>query len=243
MRIASLLASATELVCALGAGDELVARSHECDVPSWVKRLPCVSEPTFAITGSSLEIDLLVRARLAAREPLYRVDEAALAALAPDVVITQTHCEVCAVIPGNLERDDELCRKQVVALRAGTLDGILEGFIEVAQVIGRELAAAVLVAQLRERMLEVQRQVADRRRPTIACLEWIEPIFNMGNWGPELVTVAGGTTVLGIAGQHSTATTWGELRHADPEVLLVAPCGFGVERTLTEMHLLGAQPG
>ncbi len=243
MRIASLLASATELVDTLGAGDELVARSHECDVPSWVKRLPCVSEPTFAITGSSLEIDLLVRARLAAGEPLYRVDEAALAALAPDVVITQTHCEVCAVIPGNFERDNELCRKQVVALRAGTLDGILDGFMEVAQVIGREPAAAVLVAELRARMLEVQRRVAGRRPPTIACLEWIEPIFNMGNWGPELVTIAGGTNVLGMAGLHSTATTWDAIRHADPEVLLVAPCGFGIERTLTEMHLLAAQPG
>src|SRR4051812_3508172 len=108
MRIASLLASGTELVCALGAGDELVARSHECDHPPWVRQLPCVSEPTFDITGSSAEIDALVRARLAAGEPLYRVDEAALLALAPDVIITQTHCEVCAVTPGNLA----LCRNQ-----------------------------------------------------------------------------------------------------------------------------------
>ena len=101
MRIVSLLASGTELCCALGAGDRLVGRSHECDIPEWVKTLPSVSEPTFDVSGSSGEIDRLVRARLRAGQPLYHVDEARLAALAPDVLITQTHCEVCAVTPGD----------------------------------------------------------------------------------------------------------------------------------------------
>jgi len=242
MRIASLLASGTELVCALGAGEELVARSHECDFPAHVQRLPCVSEPTFDITGSSRAIDLLVRAKLAAGEPLYSVDEARLAELAPDVLLTQAHCEVCAVTPGNLGTG-ELCRKQVVALRAGTLDGILDGFAQVAVVIGREAAAIALVARIRERVAEVQHRTADRRPPTIACLEWIEPLFHMGNWGPELVALAGGVNVLGTAGVHSAAMGWDEIRRADPEVLLVAPCGFAIERTLTEMHLLAAQSG
>ncbi len=242
MRIASLLASGTELVCALGAGDELVARSHECDHPAWVRSLPCVSRPTFAIDGSSREIDELVRAKLHAREPLYFVDEALLATLEPDVILTQTHCEVCAVTPNEVG-ERELCRKQVVALEAGTLAGIQRGFLEVAKVIGREREAAVLLAQIRARMSAVARRVAGRSKPRVVCLEWIEPIFCMGNWGPEIVELAGGENVLGVAGAHSTTTAWDAVRAADPDVLVVAACGFGVERTEREMHLLAAQPG
>lgn len=237
MRIASLLASGTELVCALGAGDDLVARSHECDHPAWVKRLPCVSEPTFDITGSSAEIDALVRAKLAAREPLYRVDEAKLLELAPDVIITQTHCEVCAVTPDNLA----LCRNQVAALHDGTLEGILRGFLDVGRAIGRD--AEPLVARIRARLAEVEQRLAGVVRPSVVCLEWIEPIFNMGNWGPELIELAGGINVLGTPGTHSTVTPWEAIRTADPEVLVVAGCGFTVERSMKEMHLLAAQPG
>ena len=240
MRIASLLASGTELVCALGAGDELVARSHECDHPAWVRSLPCVSEPTFAIDGTSAEIDALVRARLAARQPLYAVDEARLLELRPDVIITQTHCEVCAVTPSDVG-GDELCRKQVVALQAGTLDGILRGFREVAAVIGR--SADELIAGIEARRAGVARRIAGRARPTVVCLEWIEPVFNMGNWGPELIERAGGVNVLGTPGAHSTAIPWDDVRRADPDVLVVAACGFGVERTWREMPLLAARPG
>jgi iron complex transport system substrate-binding protein len=242
MRIASLLASGTELVCALGAGDELVARSHECDHPAWVRSLPCVSEPTFAIDGTSAEIDALVRARLAARQPLYAVDDAALLALRPGVIITQTHCEVCAVTPSNVG-GDELCRKQVVALQAGTLDGILHGFEEVAAVIGRSREASELITGIRAQLADVAKQIAGRARPRVVCLEWIEPVFNMGNWGPELIELAGGANVLGTPGAHSTTTPWDDVRRADPDVLVVAACGFGVERTWREMPILAAQPG
>ncbi len=241
MRIASLLASGTELVCALGAGDQLVARSHECDHPSWVTRLPCVSRPTFDITGTSRAIDTLVRARLAAREPLYAVDDATLTALRPDVIITQTHCEVCAVTPDNVTGD--LCRRQVAALHDGTLDGILTGFRAVARTIEREPQAHALITAIRARLAALDAALAGASRPRVACLEWIEPIFHMGNWGPELVARAGGDSVLGTPGAHSAAIPWGAVRAADPDVLVVAPCGFTVERTLREMPLLAAQPG
>ncbi len=245
MRVISLLASGTELVCALGAGDRLVGRSHECDTPEWVKRLPACSAPTFDITGSSREIDALVRQRLRDSEPLYRVDEALLVELAPDVLITQSHCEVCAVSPKDVARADppSLCRKQVVDLGAGTLEGILEGFLQVSRVLEAVQAGETLVSGLRSRMAAV----ADRTRRldpvTIACLEWIDPVFNMGNWGPELVARAGGQNLLGTPGEHSSATPWERVIEADPEVLLVAPCGFGIERTLREMNLLAEQPG
>lgn len=241
MRIASLLASGTELVCALGAGDELVARSHECDHPSWVTRLPCVSRPTFDVTGTSAQIDALVRQKLAAREPLYEVDEAALVELHPDVLLTQTHCEVCAVTPGNV--GPELCRKQVVTLRAGTLDGILEGFTEVAKVIGREAQVGELVARIRARLAEIAHVLAGAPKLRVACLEWIEPLFHMGNWGPELVALAGGESALGAAGEHSAAVEWPRVRDTDPDVLIVAPCGFTLERTLREMPSFASRPG
>lgn len=245
MRIVSLLASGTELVCALGAGDRLVGRSHECDTPAWVKRLPACSSPTFDVTGTSREIDALVRERLRAGEPLYRVDDALLLELAPDVLITQTHCEVCAVSPKDVDRGQPraLCREQVVALRAGTLQGVLDGFCEVARVLGVAEAGARLVAGQRERMKAVADRVRQLEPVGVACLEWIDPVFNMGNWGPELVACAGGRSLLGVAGQHSTALPWERVLDEDPQVLLVAPCGFGIERTLGEMRFLTERPG
>ena len=252
MRIVSLLASGTELVCALGAGERLVGRSHECDDPAWVKELPAVSEPTFDVSGSSGEIDRLVRARLRAGQPLYRVDEERIARLAPDVLITQTHCEVCAVTPGGIPADlahgaggaaPALRRRQVVALSAGTLAGILDGFRGVAAVLGAPEAGARLIAGIEARLAAVAAQVAPLRRPSVVCLEWIDPIFCMGNWGPELVARAGGDNRLGVAGAHSTTGAWEEVRRADPEVLVIAPCGFDIARTAREMATLEAQPG
>jgi iron complex transport system substrate-binding protein len=244
-RIVSLLASGTELVCALGLGDRLVARSHECDEPAWVHRLPAVSRPTFDVSGTSRAIDELVRERLRSGAPLYEVDEARLVELAPDVLITQTHCEVCAVSPADLVHrlPAQLLREQVVALRAGTLDGILDGFLHVAKVLDREREGEALVASCRARLQAVREATRDLVPPTVVCLEWIDPTFAMGNWGPELVQIAGGTNVLGSAGEHSTTAPWETVRSADPEVLIVAPCGFRVERTLAEMHVLEAQPG
>jgi iron complex transport system substrate-binding protein len=245
-----LLASGTELTCALGAGEQLVGRSHECDYPEWVKELPVVSEPTFDVSGSSGEIDRLVRARLRAGLPLYRVDEERLARLAPDVLITQTHCEVCAVSPGDLahggggaEAAPALRRQQVVALAAGTLSGILDGFRGVAAVLDRREAGARLIAGIEDQLAAVGARVATLRRPSVVCLEWIDPIFCMGNWGPELVAHAGGESLLGVAGAHSTTGAWAEVRRADPEALVVAPCGFSLERTAREMPTLEAQPG
>jgi iron complex transport system substrate-binding protein len=245
MRIASLLASGTELVCTLGAGDRLVGRSHECDYPEWVRRLPPLSRPTFAIDGTSQEIDHLVRERLASGQPLYEVDEGLLAELAPDVLITQTHCEVCAVSPAEIPHSTRpiLSRRQVVALKGGSLEGILEDFLSVAEVIELAEEGRRLVSGLRSGLEAVGRQVAGRSTPSVVCLEWASPIFGMGNWGPELVEIAGGRALLGDAGRHSTSTSWDAVLAADPDVLVMAPCGFGLDRALQEMTILEAQPG
>jgi iron complex transport system substrate-binding protein len=243
-RIVSLLASGTELVCALGLGDRLVGRSHECDHPSWVKRLPALSRPTFEIDGSSAEIDARVRERLRAGAPLYAIDEALLAELAPDVIITQTHCEVCAVSPGDLAHGTAptLTRQQLVALSTGTIDGILDGFGKVAAVLGAANAGDALVAGIRTRLAALAGRTRGLPRPRVACLEWIAPLFAMGNWGPELIELAGGSCALGTPGAHSSAITFEALRDADPDVIVIAPCGFGMERTLAELPALTALP-
>jgi iron complex transport system substrate-binding protein len=244
-RIVSLLASGTELMCALGLGARLVGRSHECDYPDWVRRLPEVSRPTFDITGTSREIDHLVRTKLAGGEPLYRVDEALLVELAPDLLVTQTHCEVCAVSPADLVHQvpATLQRRPLVALSGGSLSAILDGFLEVARAVGRAERGAELVDELRERLAVVRRRVAPLTRPRVACLEWIEPPFAMGNWGPELVEIAGGQNLLGTPGAHSTTTSWQTVLDSDPDVLIVTPCGFSLARAEQEMHRLAAQPG
>jgi iron complex transport system substrate-binding protein len=244
-RIVSLLASATELTCALGLGERLVGRSHECDFPAWVRSLPEVSRPTFDIHGSSREIDEHVRTRLRAGQALYQVDEALLLELAPEVLLTQTHCEVCAVSPADLAHGSptKLTRTPLVALHGGTLDEILRSFEEVAAVLGRAAAGTALVAELRRKLASVSERTRPLARLRVACLEWIEPPFAMGNWGPELVELAGGENVLGQAGVHSSSVPFQAVREADPDVLIVAPCGFGLERARQEMHLVGEQPG
>lgn len=242
-RIVSLLASATELVCALGLGEHLVGRSHECDDPEWVKDLPAVSRPTFDVTGTSGEVDARVRGRLAAGEPLYAIDEDLLAALAPDVLITQSHCEVCAVSPGGFAHGvrAKLERKAVVALSASSLGGILEGFSEVAKVVGRPEAGASLVSRLRAELGSVEERTRDLARPRVVCLEWVDPVFAMGNWGPELVRAAGGECLLGRTGEHSTTIPWIDVVSAAPDVIVVAPCGYSLARALEEMTILEAR--
>jgi iron complex transport system substrate-binding protein len=243
-RIVSLLASATELVCELGAGPWLVGRSHECDYPTWVKTLPAVSHPTFDITGSSADIDARVRERLSAGQALYEVDGERLAELAPDVIITQTHCEVCAVSPAELSRGARVvARHPVVALDASTVSGILDDFLDVARVLGLAENGRKLVEQIRARLDALAASTRSLRHSTIVCLEWVDPIFPMSNWMPELVERAGGIGLLGAPGKHSTTTPWEAVREADPEVLVVAPCGYDLVRTLAEMPMLAARPG
>lgn len=244
-RVVSLLASGTELVCALGAGDWLVGRSHECDHPAWVTRLPALSRPTFEIAGSSREIDERVRARLRDGKALYEVDDAALAALAPDVLITQTHCEVCAVSPADLAHgpSPRWIGEQVVALRTGSIEAILTGFLDVARVLDLASAGDGLVSSIRARLAALSGRTRGLSHPSVVCLEWIDPVFAMGNWGPEIVALAGGTCSLGTPGLHSTTTPWEAVRDADPDVLVIAPCGFGLERATAEMHVLAERPG
>jgi iron complex transport system substrate-binding protein len=240
-RIVSLIASATEIVCALGFEDQLVGRSHECDFPESVKRLPVCTAPKFDVTGPSREIDQRVKATLQEAASVYDVDADLLQRLRPDVIVTQAQCEVCAVSLRDVER--AVCGwpgggPRVVTLNPNSLADVWDDIARVADGLGVPERGAELVARLRRRMAVVEKKASGLPRPTVACLEWLDPLMAAGNWVPELVAMAGGLDLFGTAGRHAPWLTWEQLRERDPEVIVALPCGFDLERTRAEMTSL-----
>jgi iron complex transport system substrate-binding protein len=241
VRIVSLLASATEIVCALGAGEMLVGRSHECDSPEWVRRLPACSEPAFDVSVSSGEIDREVRRRIHSGEPLYHVHGKLIRELHADLVISQSHCEVCAVTPGDVERSCGHGARQL-SLSAISLEEIWESILRIARALGLDERGKVLVGRERRRLDVVRAEAVQFNRRSVVMLEWADPLFAMGNWGPELVAMANGELLLGEKGEYSAAIPARQLRDADPEYLIVAPCGFTLDRSLGEQRVLERYP-
>ena len=246
MRVASLIASATEIVTALGGRDLLVARSHECDFPTHVVTLPAVTAPKLDIAKPSGDIDRQVKMLLEQALSVYRVDAEALRALAPDVVITQTQCEVCAVSQSDVEAalahwTGE--RPRIVSLAPNALEDVFADIDRVAEALGVEERGRALTAFMRERIDAVaQRARTLPARPRVAAIEWIEPLMAAGNWVPELIALAGGENLFGEAGKHSPWMEWRDLVRADPDVILVTPCGFDIARSTREMPALTALP-
>jgi iron complex transport system substrate-binding protein len=243
MRIVSLLASGTEIVVGLGAGDWLVGRSHECDNPPWVTELPMCTRPAFDIAMSSGRIDAEVRRRLKAGEPLYHVDTDLINSLKPDLLVTQEHCDVCAVTPSDVKRAGCVVAGQVLALHAGNVQGILVGIFSIGRALDRQRDAANLVGAMKDRISTIHRAVEHHHPPSLVALEWTDPVFAMGNWGPELVEAANGRLLLGEKGEYSKAIDWQRVRDADPDWLIIAPCGFDLERTMREVPTLESLPG
>ena len=245
-RIVSLIASATEIVCALGARERLVGRSHECDFPADVATLPALTAPKFKVEGSSAEIDARVREIVRDGLSVYRVDGEALKALAPDVIVTQDHCEVCAVSLADVEA--ATCTwtgrpVEIVSLRPNCMADVYADIGRVARALGTTDAGDALAAQMQARLSAVRARVAGRARPRVAFIEWVEPLMAGGNWMPEMIEIAGGHNLFGQAGKHSDWMQWPELVAADPDAIVVAPCGYGLERCLEELPLLLAKPG
>lgn len=246
MRVASLIASSTELVVALGQGDALVARSHECDHPAWVRRLPQVTAARVDASASSAEIDRQVRRQVETSLSVYSVDAAALQALRPDVILTQMQCEVCAVS----ERDVAAAlagwegeRPRVVSLSPQSLGDVLADVERVGEALGVAERGRALARQLRARIDEVAARVAGRPRRRVVLLEWLDPIMTAGNWTPELAALAGGEDPFGRAGEHAPYATWEQVQVADPDVVVALPCGFDLPRTRQEMAAMTARPG
>lgn len=236
-RICSLLPGATEVVAALGMADHLVGISHECDFPPDVHDKPVLVHPLVPSEGPSGEIDRHVSARVAEGQSLYALDEARFRAASPDVIITQELCQVCAVTPSHLERAVQTLPSTptVVTLNPVSLDQVLGDVATIGRAIGRESEARDYLAELQEQVRDLQAQLASATtRPRVACLEWLDPLYCAGHWVPELVALAGATDLLGRAGEPSRRIDWSELQDARPEVLVLMPCGFSVDRTVQE---------
>lgn len=241
-RVVSLIASATEIVSALGYQECLVGRSHECDFPPDVLGLPVCSEPRIDVSASSGEIDRQVRATVRDVLSVYSVFQHELERLQPTTIITQSQCDVCAV---NL-RDVEAViaemigtRPNVVSLEPMCLADIWTDIQRVAIALDDPISGQALIHSLQTRLQNLRR--AGRTQSpnrTIFCMEWLEPLMSAANWVPEIVELVGGVPVLCESGKHSPYVTWDDLVTSNPDVIVIIPCGFGIERTMDEMNLL-----
>lgn len=244
MRIVTLLASGTEVVHALGCGGLLVGRSHECDYPPGVLALPVCTEALIDAAQDSAAIDRAVKTAARDALALYRVDRDILRALQPDVIITQTQCEVCAVSLRDVEAAvcDLLDKPaRIVSLEPHALGDIWRDIARIAGALGVPERGAALIARLEGRLADLRARTAPLPSPTVVCIEWIAPLMAAGNWTPELIAAAGGHNLAGVAGAHSPWLTPEELRALDPEAIVVAPCGFDLPRTRAELPALTDQ--
>ena len=256
MRIVSLLASATEMIYALGCLDQLVGRSHECDYPPEVQSLPVVSKAQIDIDTSSAQIDAQIK-QLAHKtaEPedpalkalsIYTIDVDQLQILQPDIIFTQTQCEVCAVSERDVMQAIQHLtglQPRVVSLAPHQLDDVWEDVLRVGEALGRYDQAKMLVSDYKKR-LDYLRNATSKfgSRQRVTVLEWLDPLMAAGNWTPELVDYAGGENVFGEVGLHSPWLSWEELQTEDPDVLVLSPCGFSIERTWQDIAILQEHP-
>jgi iron complex transport system substrate-binding protein len=240
-RIISLLPSATEIAAALGFADHLVGRSHECDFPPGVEKLPACSSTKVPVAGTSYEIDERVKEIVAEGLSVYRVDADRLRELQPTLILTQTQCAVCAVTPRDLEQ--ALCswtgaQPAMVSLEPNNLDDVWNDIRRVADALGVPDRARELIDSLLKRLGAIREQARDVARPTVAAIEWLAPLMSGGNWMPELIEIAGGKSLFGQAGEHSNWLDWADLIAADPDVILLLPCGFKIAQTVRDLNLL-----
>jgi iron complex transport system substrate-binding protein len=229
-------------VHALGFGDQMVGRSHECDFPTQVKDLPVCTGPKFKTDGTSYEIDQRVKEIVQESLSVYRVDAAKLDELRPTHIITQAQCEVCAVSLKDVE--EAACQiissnPQIISLQPDSLADIFEDVRRIAKGLGVVPVGEMMVEQLKGRMdVVAQKARALPNKPRVALVEWIEPMMAGGNWMPELIDMAGGINLFGEAGKHSPWMNWEDLVAAEPDIIIVSPCGFDIDRTMQEMHLI-----
>jgi iron complex transport system substrate-binding protein len=243
MRIASLLASGTEIVCALGAESELVGISHECDYPERIKSRPVLTESKVHYKNTSEKIHAEVQDLMLSALSLYNVGAETLNACHPDVIITQEQCKVCAVSFDDVkEAIAALTKKdvQIVSLNPTCLTEITADINRIASAIGRD--ATPLLAEMTRRWDRIKTAVKGKPKPRVLFIEWIDPIFIGANWMPELIEIAGGEAVLGKAGDHSTVITLEECARLNPDVILIAPCGFDLTQTRRDLWRLTSQP-
>lgn len=246
-RIVSLIPSATEIVAALGFAPNMVGRSHECDFPHGVEALPPLTAPKLALDGTSAEVNARVKDLIERGLAVYRVDAERLRELAPDLIVTQDQCQVCAASLADVEAATRGWTGRpvgIVSLNPMSLDDVWRDMAKVAAALGVVERGAALVAGLVARMHTIAELAeAAKSRPRVAVIEWIEPLMAGGNWMPTLVEKAGGRNLFGKAGEHSPWLEWDALAKADPDAIVVTPCGLDLPRIRRDLPALAARPG
>ena len=247
LRIVTLIPSATEIVAALGFRDMIVGRSHECDYPARIDALPALTAPKLKTEGNSAELDDRVRRLIEQGLAVYKVDAPLLKKLAPDVIVTQDQCQVCAASLADVEaatRDWNGRPVAIVSLNPMSLDDVWRDIAKVAEALGVAGRGMALIHSLTQRMqMTAARAATVKQRPRVAMIEWIEPLMAAGNWMPTLVEMAGGQNLFGVAGQHSPWLEWEALKAADPDVIVLAPCGLDLPRIRADFPALAARTG
>ena len=252
MRIVSLLPAATEWICEFGAGEALVGRSHECDFPPDVQDVPVVTAPTYEADGDSAAIDAAVDAQLQEGLSLYQVDLEQIKTLDPDLIVTQDQCDVCAVSLSDLKADLAEWtdgEPDLISMRPETLKEVLDEALRLGRTMERLDAAMQTIGNLETGLRALRNEIGVDRStnpaslPSVACIEWMEPLMVAGHWMPEVVEMAGGQPVLGTTGEPSRRIAPDQLLEEDPDVIAVMPCGFSLEETRRDLHYLVDREG
>ena len=241
-RIVSLLPSCTEIICKLGYREHLVGISHECDYPNSISGLPVLTKARLSTEGTSIEINQSVTDLLQRGLSVYDVDASLLKSLSPEIIVTQAQCEACAVSLDQVQdivSNWTLNQTEIISLEPNTLNEVWLGFDIIAKTMDAPESSSILKSEINERFKLLKDKLkGTEQKPTVLCIEWIEPIMVAANWVPELVGLAGGKNVMSVSGTDSNFCSWDEIKQTNPDIIIMMPCGFGIKRTLEDLHFL-----
>ena len=245
-RVLSLLSSTTEIIYALGCGDRLVGRSHECDYPEEVSELPICTIPKFNVDGTSREVDDEVKSLVQSALSIYYINEKLLKELKPDIIFTQSQCEVCAVSVSDVEnalKNITGLFSRVISVEPNSVEDIFNDILTIAEILNVRKKGKELVELIKAKIDSTEKIVYQKSSPSVAAIEWIDPLMAAGNWVPQLIRVAGGKNLFGEAGKHSPWMKYNDLVEQDPEIIIVMPCGYDIKKSLIEIKTLESKKG
>ena len=245
-RVLSLLSSTTEIIYALGCGDRLVGRSHECDYPEEVSELPICTIPKFNVDGTSREVDDEVKSLVQSALSIYYINEKLLKELKPDIIFTQSQCEVCAVSVSDVEnalKNITGLSSRVISVEPNSIEDIFNDILTIAEILNVRKKGKELVELIKAKIDSTEKIVYQKSSPSVAAIEWIDPLMAAGNWVPQLIRVAGGKNLFGEAGKHSPWMKYNDLVEQDPEIIIVMPCGYDIKKSLIEIKTLESKKG
>ena len=245
-RVLSLLSSTTEVVYALGCEDQLVGRSHECDYPPAVMTLPICTKPKFNVDGSSIEVDGQVKSILQNALSVYYINEDLLKELKPDIILTQSQCEVCAVSEKDVKsvvKNITGINPDIISVEPNSVKDIFKDIKIIAEALNVVDKGADLIDFMKNRIRTLKKSYDDKSELTVAAIEWIDPLMAAGNWVPELIEMAGGINLFGEAGKHSPWMEYKDLIEKDPQTIIIMPCGYNIQKSIFEIDSLIKQKG